>query len=124
MPIRPHISTRLSTMMVVVFLTILCNEPLPAASGDEIFLVLTADPERQIESCWDRLDRSRLRGIAQRATLMTRLRQAHPSLLLVNVSNAHFGAESLESQGRLIVTARQGLGGVRAQSPDQGVDIP
>jgi Sad1 / UNC-like C-terminal len=71
---------------------------------------LTADTEGQVEPCRDCPGQPSLGGIARRATLLVQLRQAYPSLLLVDAGNALFGAESLESQGRVIVAAYQALG--------------
>ena len=110
MHIRQYIYTSFSATMVAALSMLLCYGPLPAAPGDGISVVLTADTEGQVEPCRDCPGQPSLGGLARRATLIAQLRQAHPSLLLVDAGNTLFGAESLESQGRVIVAAYQALG--------------
>ena len=99
MPMTPRIYPSCYAIMVAALVMVLWYGPLPAAPGDGISLVLTADTEGQVEPCRDCPGQPSLGGLARRATLLAKLRQAHPSLLLVDAGNALFGAESLESQG-------------------------
>ena len=98
MPMKPRVYPGCYAIMVA------------ALVGEGISLVLTADTEGQVEPCRDCPGQPGLGGLARRATLIAQLRQAYPSLLLVDAGNALFGAESLESQGRVIMAAYQALG--------------
>jgi hypothetical protein len=110
MPMRSHNYPSPYAIMVAALMMVLWYGSLPAAPGDGISLILTADTEGQVEPCRDCPGQPSLGGLARRATLLAPLRQEYASLLLVDAGNALFGAESLESQGRVIVAAYQALG--------------
>ena len=97
--VYPSGSRPLLTIAILVFLI---GSAKPASP---LSFVLTADTEGQLGPCRDCTGGQGLGDMARRATLVKGLREKDPSLLLVDAGNALFGAESLESQGRVIVAA-------------------
>jgi hypothetical protein len=81
-----------------------------AQAGQGLALSLTADTEGHIGPCRECPFHPGLGGLTRRATSLAQLRKEQPNLLLVDAGNALIGSESLESKGRVIVAAYNGMG--------------
>jgi 2',3'-cyclic-nucleotide 2'-phosphodiesterase (5'-nucleotidase family) len=66
---------------------------------------LTSDTEGHVGPCQACPGHPGLGGLDRRATLVDRIRREEPSMVLLDAGNALFGAESVESRGRLLVVA-------------------
>jgi 2',3'-cyclic-nucleotide 2'-phosphodiesterase (5'-nucleotidase family) len=81
-----------------------------AATGDYTTPLFSADTEGHVGPCQSCPGHPGLGGLVRRATLVDRMRRENPSTLLLDAGNALFGAESLDSHGRVIVAAYDALG--------------
>jgi 2',3'-cyclic-nucleotide 2'-phosphodiesterase (5'-nucleotidase family) len=108
--VLPPVTIRLAPGVIATLLMIACPGALPAAPGNSVDAVLSADTEGHIGPCRDCPHRPGLGGLARRATAIADLRQKTPALLLLDAGNALYGAESLDSKGAVIVAAYNALG--------------
>jgi 2',3'-cyclic-nucleotide 2'-phosphodiesterase (5'-nucleotidase family) len=91
-------------------LAVLAAAMLPSLGGaGAVTLLLSADTEGQVTSCQTCSIQTGPGGMARRATLVGERRRRDPALLLVDAGNALLGADSMASDGRVIVAAYNAL---------------
>ncbi len=92
-------------------LAVLAAAMLPSLRGaGAVTLLLSADTEGQVKACQTCSIQTGPGGMARRATLVGERRRRDAALLLVDAGNALLGADSMGSDGRIIVAAYNALG--------------
>lgn len=98
-----------STVSLIVVGWLIALSYSGAMAETPVSVLLTADTEGQVLPCLDCPERREWGGLARRATMIRKLRQQTPALLL-DAGNFLFGGESMASGGNVMVAAYNALG--------------
>ena len=97
-------------LTVFFLIIVIAAQAAPGEKEQALMIAMTADTRGEVFQCKECRVQTSLGGIARRATLVRDLREINPDLLLVDTGNALFGADSLDSQGQVIVETYQQIG--------------
>ncbi len=101
-------SARLYGLGAGITALLLLYHSAPSAGARPLAVALTADTEGYVSACGT--CGLTAGGLARRATVLSAIRKDDPAAVLVDAGNSFIGAESIDTGGRIILSAYAALG--------------